>query len=151
VLYTARHADLLTTDNQQLTTDFMMLAKVIGTVVCTIKYPTLDGQKLLLLQPVNKNGVPRGKSLVAIDAVGAGVGETVYWCRGREAALAFDHEVVSDASIVGIVDEITAVADTQPAAAGSSAGPACTAVGPAASPEPPSKKRPNYAEKRGRR
>ena len=128
----------------------MMLAKVIGTVVCTVKYPTLDGRKLLLLQPVNRHGVARGKTLVGIDAVGAGVGETVYWCRGREAALAFDHEVVSDASIVGIVDEITVAAEAQPEA-GSSAGPACTAVGPAPSPEPPSKKRPNHAEKRGRR
>ena len=91
----------------------MMLAKVIGTVVCTVKYPTLEGCKLLLLQPVNKDGVPRGKTLVGIDAVGAGVGETVYWCRGREAALAFDHEVVSDASIVGIVDEITARGSTR--------------------------------------
>ena len=107
----------------------MMLAKVIGTVVCTAKYPTLDGRKLLLLQPVNKDGVARGKTLVGIDAVGAGVGETVYWCRGREAALAFDHEVVSDASIVGIVDEITAA--DQPGSASSAAGPACTAVGPA--------------------
>jgi ethanolamine utilization protein EutN len=129
----------------------MMLAKVIGTVVCTVKYPTLDGQKLLLVQPVNKNGVARGKPLVAIDAVGAGVHETVYWCRGREAALAFDHEVVSDASIVGIVDEITAVPDAQPEAAGSSTGPACTAVGPAAAAAPTAKSRSAAAEKRGRR
>jgi ethanolamine utilization protein EutN len=127
----------------------MMLAKVIGTVVCTVKYPTLEGQKLLLVQPVNKNGVARGKPLVAIDAVGAGVHETVYWCRGREAALAFDHEVVSDASIVGIVDEITAVADAQPETAGSGAGPACTAVGPTDA-APKAKPR-NSAEKRGRR
>ncbi len=88
----------------------MMLAKVIGTVVCTVKYPTLAGQKLLLVQPLTKDGVPRGKPLVAIDAVGAGVHETVYWCRGKEAALAFDHEVVSDASIVGIVDSVTSAA-----------------------------------------
>ena len=133
----------------------MFLAKVIGTVVCTVKYPTLEGQKLLLVQPVNKSGVARGKPLVAIDAVGAGVHETVYWCRGREAALAFDHEVVSDASIVGIVDEITTAADDQPAAAGSSAGPACTAVGPAPAATPPSSRssRGNSApaNKRGRR
>jgi len=129
----------------------MMLAKVIGTVVCTVKYPTLEGCKLLLLQPVNKNGVPRGKPLVAIDAVGAGVHETVYWCRGREAALAFDHEVVSDASIVGIVDEINAVADARPAATGSSAGPACTAVGPVPAAAPSAPKARHNAEKRGRR
>ena len=126
----------------------MMLAKVIGTVVCTVKYPTLEGRTLLLLQPVNKDGIARGKTLVAIDAVGAGVGETVYWCRGREAALAFDHEVVSDASIVGIVDEITAA--DQSGSASSAAGPACTAVGPASAAAPTLKSR-AAAEKRGRR
>ena len=123
-----------------------MLAKVIGTVVCTVKYPTLEGRTLLLLQPVNKDGIARGKTLVGIDAVGAGVGETVYWCRGREAALAFDHEVVSDASIVGIVDEIDAA--HQSGSASSAATPACTAVGPASAAAPVSKPR---ADKRGRR
>ena len=126
----------------------MMLAKVIGTVVCTVKYPTLEGRTLLLLQPVNKDGMARGRRLVAIDAVGAGVGETVYWCRGREAALAFDHEVVSDASIVGIVDEINAA--DQSGSASSAAGPACTAVGPASAAANTSKSR-AAAEKRGRR
>jgi microcompartment protein CcmK/EutM len=126
----------------------MMLAKVIGTVVCTVKYPTLEGRTLLLLQPVNKDGMARGRRLVAIDAVGAGVGETVYWCRGREAALAFDHEVVSDASIVGIVDEITAA--DQSGSASSAAGPACTAVGPASA-APPAVKSRAAAGKRGRR
>jgi len=87
----------------------MMLAKVIGTVVATVKYPTLAARKLLLIQPVTKDGVPRGRPLVAVDAVGAGVSETVYWCRGKEAALAFESEVPTDASIVGIVDQITAV------------------------------------------
>jgi ethanolamine utilization protein EutN len=126
----------------------MMLAKVIGTVVCTVKYPTLEGCTLLLLQPVNKDGVARGRTLVAIDAVGAGVGETVYWCRGREAALAFDHEVVSDASIVGIVDEITAA--DQSGSASSAPGPACTVVGPASAAAPAVKSR-AAADKRGRR
>ncbi len=125
----------------------MMLAKVIGTVVATAKYPTLDGRKLLLLQPVNKDGAHRGKPIVGIDAVGAGVGETVYWCRGREAALAFDREVVSDCSIVGIVDQITVRAETK---AGSAvAGPACTAVGPA--PAPKRNAKPRNGGNRGKR
>jgi microcompartment protein CcmK/EutM len=131
----------------------MMLAKVIGTVVCTAKYPTLDGRKLLLLQPVNKDGLSRGKPLVGIDAVGAGVGETVYWCRGREAALAFDHEVVSDCSIVGIVDEISVapVSDPGGSSPSASAGPACTSVGPAPAATPAPKPRANNSGKRGRR
>ena len=87
----------------------MMLAKVIGTVVATAKFPALEGKKLLLIQPLNKHREPKGKPLVGIDAVGAGFHETVYWCRGREAALAFTGEVPSDCSIVGIVDEITHV------------------------------------------
>jgi ethanolamine utilization protein EutN len=136
----------------------MMLAKVIGTVVCTVKYPTLEGCKLLLLQPVNQEGMARGKPLVGIDAVGAGVGETVYWCRGREAALAFDHEVVSDASIVGIVDEISAAPASDPrprlgdpghTEAPAAAAPACTAVGPESA--APAVKSRAAAGKRGRR
>ena len=86
----------------------MMLAKVIGNVVATAKHPALDGIKLLLLQPLTKDGKPRGRPFVALDAVGAGFRETVYWCRGREAALAFPGEVPCDASVVGIVDAITA-------------------------------------------
>ncbi len=125
----------------------MMLAKVIGTVVSTVKFPALEGRKLLLLQPVTKDGVPKGKTMVGLDAVGAGVGETVYWCRGREAALAFDPEVVSDCSIVGIVDEISVPREgvarvSDPGSRNedpshTSSGPACTVVGPTSSPSTP--------------
>ena len=85
----------------------MMLARVIGNVVCTIKDPGLEGRKLLLIQPLTRDGKPKGCPLVGIDSIGAGFGETVYWCRGKEAALAFTSEVPSDCSIVGIVDTIT--------------------------------------------
>jgi len=85
----------------------MMLARVIGNVVSTVKDPSLEGRKLLLIQPLTRNGKPKGRPLVGIDSVGAGFGETVYWCRGREASLAFAGEVPSDCSIVGIVDTIT--------------------------------------------
>jgi len=86
----------------------MMLAKVIGTVVASAKFAPLEGHKLLLIQPITKDGELRGRPLVALDAVGAGYHETVYWCRGREASLAFEGEVPADAAIVGIVDQITA-------------------------------------------
>ena len=85
----------------------MMLACVIGNVVCTIKDPGLEGRKLLLIQPLTRDGKPKGRPLVGIDSIGAGFGETVYWCRGKEASLAFTGEVPSDCSIVGIVDTIT--------------------------------------------
>lgn len=86
----------------------MMLARVIGNVVATAKHDALTGRTLLLIQPIRRTGESHGRPLVAVDAVGAGYRETVYWCRGKEASLAFDGaEVPTDASIVGIVDEIT--------------------------------------------
>ncbi len=98
----------------------MMLARVIGNVVAPAKHEALTGRKLLLIQPIARDGADRGRPLVAVDAVGAGFRETVYWCRGREASLAFDGaEVPTDAAIVGIVDAITppkSPVETQPAA-----------------------------------
>jgi ethanolamine utilization protein EutN len=85
----------------------LILGRVIGNVVCTIKHPALDGCKLLLVQPIDRQGRSKGRALVAIDSVGAGAGETVYWCRGREASFPFlPAEVPTEAAIVGIVDAI---------------------------------------------
>lgn len=86
----------------------MFLARVVGRVWATVKEPHLEGRKLLLLQPITPDGQPRGKRLVAVDAVGAGAGETVYWCRGRESSLAFlPDEVPTDATVVAIIDTIS--------------------------------------------
>ena len=83
----------------------MFLARVVGRVWATAKEPGLASQKLLLLQPITKDGKDRGRKLVAVDAVGAGAGETVYWCRGRESSFPFlPSEVPTDATVVGIVD-----------------------------------------------
>ena len=80
----------------------MYLGKVIGRVVCSVKDPTLEGRKLLLVRRL-----PAGPAVVAIDSVGAGAGETVYVCRGREAAFAFKpQEVPTEATVVAIVDVI---------------------------------------------
>ncbi len=85
----------------------MQLGRVIGTVVCTMKDERLIGQKLLVVQPLDRNGRDHGKPLVALDSVGAGAGETIYWCRGKEASFPFlPDEVPTEATIVGIVDEI---------------------------------------------
>ncbi|MDE0107657.1 MAG: ethanolamine utilization protein EutN [Bryobacterales bacterium] len=85
----------------------MRLARVVGNVCATVKDPQLEGLKLLLLQPVDASGADAGTPFVALDAVGAGAGETVYWSGRREACLAFDPQVPSDASVTGIVDSIT--------------------------------------------
>jgi microcompartment protein CcmK/EutM len=83
----------------------MQLARVIGEVVATIKDENLSGSKLLVLQPIAASGEPAGRTLVALDSVGAGVGEHVFFVRGREAAFPFyPAEPPTDASIVGIVD-----------------------------------------------
>jgi microcompartment protein CcmK/EutM len=83
----------------------VILARVVGTVVATLKDPGLHATKLLLIQPLANDGTPTGKPLVAVDSVGAGTGERVFYVRGREAALPFlPAEVPTDAAIVGIVD-----------------------------------------------
>ena len=83
----------------------MQLAKVIGDVVVTRKDDNLTGIKLLVLQPIAADGSNAGRTLVAVDAVGAGVGETVFFVRGKEASFPFyPVEVPADAGIVGIVD-----------------------------------------------
>ena len=83
----------------------MHLARVVGEVVSTIKDSNLTGIKLLVLQPIAASGDAAGRTLVALDSIGAGVGEHVFFVRGREAAYPFyPVEPPSDASIVGIVD-----------------------------------------------
>lgn len=83
----------------------MQLARVIGDVVSTQKDDGLHSLKLLVLQPLSPDGRDTGKTLVAVDAVGAGVGEKVFFVRGKEASFPFYPTVVpADAGIVGIVD-----------------------------------------------
>ena len=83
----------------------MQLARVIGTVVATMKNESLVGRKLLVVQSLNKDLKPQGKPLVAVDSVGAGVGELVFWCRGKKASFPFKREdTPTDCTIVGIVD-----------------------------------------------
>ena len=83
----------------------MQLARVIGTVVSTIKNQPLEGRKLMVIQALDANLKPAGKPLVAIDSVGAGVGELVFWCRGKEASFPFEgSDVPTDCTIIGIVD-----------------------------------------------
>lgn len=83
----------------------MQLARVLGEVVATMKDANLTGLKLLVVQPLSATGEAAGRTLVAVDSVGAGVGEDVFFVRGREAAFPFyPAEPPTDACIVGIVD-----------------------------------------------
>ncbi len=85
----------------------MLLGRIIGNVVCTMKDPVLNGQKLLIVQPLDRQGHDKGRPIIALDAVGAGAGETIYWCRGREASFPFlPAELPTEATIVGIVDSM---------------------------------------------
>jgi ethanolamine utilization protein EutN len=85
----------------------MQLARVIGTVVATVKNDLLEGRKLLVIQPLDARLKEAGKPMVAIDSVGAGRGEVVFWCRGKEASFPFTPaEVPTDCTIVGIVDSV---------------------------------------------
>ena len=83
----------------------MQLARVLGEVVSTMKDPNLSGLKMLVLQPLAASGEAAGRTLVALDSVGAGVGENVFFVRGREAAFPFyPAEPPTDAAVIGIVD-----------------------------------------------
>ena len=97
--------DFLVTVYGSRLTNLMQLARVIGNVVATVKNDSLVGRKLLVVQTLNKDLEPQGKPLVAIDSVGAGIGELVFWCRGKEASFPFKREdTPTDCTIVGIVD-----------------------------------------------
>jgi microcompartment protein CcmK/EutM len=83
----------------------LQIARVIGDVVMTRKDENLSGVPLLVLQPLAADGTATGRTLVAVDSVGAGVGETVFFVRGKEASFPFyPVEVPADAGVVGIVD-----------------------------------------------
>lgn len=83
----------------------MQIARVIGTVVSTVKNEALEGRKFLLVQTLDADLKKKGSPLIALDSVGAGVGELVFWCRGKEASFPFKRdETPTDCTIVGIID-----------------------------------------------
>jgi ethanolamine utilization protein EutN len=85
----------------------MHIGKVVGTVVATRKDEKLVGSKLMITQPLKFNMEPKGDPIIAVDTVGAGIGEIVIYTTGtagRIAARKLDAPI--DASIIGIVDNI---------------------------------------------
>ena len=87
----------------------MYLGQVIGTVVCERKYEGLEGQRLLVVQPLDHTRTPSGPPEVAVDTVSARQKDLVYLVGSREAALACTPWFVPvDSAIVGIVDAVDA-------------------------------------------
>lgn len=87
----------------------MNVGRVIGTIVASRKDPKLEGLKLLLVQQTDLTGAPKGSQIVAVDSVGAGVGEVVLYCSGssaRQTDTTQNRPV--DTVIMAIVDEIEA-------------------------------------------
>ena len=86
----------------------MQIGKVVGTVVATQKNRKLEGAKLLLVQPMTLDDKPRGTAVLAIDSVGAGVGEKVLLViEGKAAGDALGKKGAAvDAAIIGIVDTV---------------------------------------------
>jgi len=86
----------------------MKFARVVGTAICTVKYPGLEGLKLLVVQPLNKDLDPVGPLVVAVDVVQAGPGDVCVTVRSREAALAMPEItfVPVDLALVGVIDEL---------------------------------------------
>lgn len=86
----------------------MQICRVVGTVVSTQKNGKLEGAKLMLVQPLTFEGQARGTALLAIDSVGAGVGEKVLVViEGKAAGQALGRKAAAvDAAIIGIVDAV---------------------------------------------
>ena len=85
----------------------MYLGRVVGRVWATAKNASLEGQRMLVIQPLTPELRSTGKPLICLDSTGAGAGEIIYWVRGREASIALlPAEPAADTTVVGIVDTI---------------------------------------------
>lgn len=88
----------------------MFLGKVIGNVWATKKYPALDSFKLMFVQPMNSDYEATDDPIIAVDTVGAGPGEIIFYITASEAVIPLPVDMAPvDASIVGIVDSINQV------------------------------------------
>ena len=88
----------------------MILGRISGSVVSTIHHPIVDGKKLLLADRLDQDGKPTGEYLIALDAIGAGMGETVLILDEGNGArqILEDDEAPVRSMVVGIVDDIRA-------------------------------------------
>ena len=85
----------------------MYLGRVVGCVWSTIKNANLEGQRMLVIQPLTPELANTGQRLICTDFTGAGAGELIYWVRGREASYALlPQEPATDTTVVAIVDSV---------------------------------------------
>lgn len=85
----------------------MLLGKIIGSVWATRKYESINGYKIMIVQPVNSAYEKLGDPIIALDTVGAGPGEIIFYITASEAVIPLDVKMAPvDSSIVGIVDTI---------------------------------------------
>jgi microcompartment protein CcmK/EutM len=85
----------------------MIIAKVVGSAIATLKHEALESTKLLLVSPADAKGQVSGEPFVAVDLVGAGEGELVVVSRGSSARMATGQSSSpADAAIVGILDSL---------------------------------------------
>ncbi|MBI4618036.1 MAG: EutN/CcmL family microcompartment protein [Planctomycetes bacterium] len=83
------------------------LARVIGTVWAPEKYADLEGAKIQIVRPLTAEGEPDGRPFLAVDAIGAGAGELVFYVTAYEAVMAYGKDLVPiDAALIGIVDRV---------------------------------------------
>ncbi len=110
----------------------MLIARVVGDITSTIKHPTHEGRKLLLVQPLELDGRDRGVPVVAIDSVSAGVGDRVLLVLdGFAAFTAAGHKVAPiDAAVIGVIDLVELGPSPASDDTGVPAGTAATGVAP---------------------
>ena len=86
----------------------MQIARVVGSIVATQKNAQLEGTKLLLVQPVDPSGQPRGQVVLAFDVVDAGIGDRVLLVQDGKAAITVLGRGMAavDAAVVGVVDHV---------------------------------------------
>ena len=85
----------------------MRLGRVVGKVWATVKDEQLNALKLAIMQVVDEKQNPTGTTFIAVDTIGAGDGDLVYWVGGGEATCVFpNRKIPSDVSIVGLVDSL---------------------------------------------
>jgi len=94
----------------------MLIARVIGEAVATRKHPAHEGQKLLVVQPLNLDGTDRGDAVVAVDAVQAGIGEKVLLTLEGFSAFSSVGQMMTpiESAVIGIIDHIELLPGVSP-------------------------------------